>query len=79
MGLPDGLPQEVVWLAELYGNHDTTMHGLIQVIWTIGGHDNATIVPEEGKEEEEEEEEEEEKEEEEEESSKRKRKKEQRR
>ena len=38
MRLPDGLSQEVVWLAELDGNHDAPIHCFIQVIGTIGGH-----------------------------------------
>ena len=37
MRLPDGLSQEVVRLAELDGDHDTTMHRLVKVIGTIGG------------------------------------------
>ena len=45
VGLPNGLPQEVVWLAELDGNHDTTVHGLVQVIGPVGGHYDQTIMP----------------------------------
>ena len=44
MGFPDSLPQEMVRLAELDGDHDATVHGFIQVVRPIGGHDYQTIV-----------------------------------
>ncbi len=44
MRLPDGLPQQVVGLAELDGNHDPPVHGLVQVVGTVGGHDDQPVV-----------------------------------
>ena len=42
--LPDGLTQQVVWLPELNGYHDPAMHGFIQVIGTVSGQDDQTIM-----------------------------------
>ena len=36
----------MVWLSELYGYHDSPVHGFIEVIGTVGRHDDQTIVPE---------------------------------
>ena len=35
----------MVGLTELDGNHDATVHGLIEVIGPVGGQDDQTIVP----------------------------------
>ena len=34
----------MVWLSELNGYHDSAVHGFIQVIGTVGCHDDETIV-----------------------------------
>ena len=44
--LPDGLTEDMVWLVELYGDHDPTVHGLVKVIRSVGGHDDQSIVSE---------------------------------
>ena len=48
VGVPDGLPEEVVGLAELDGDHDATVHGLVEIVGPVGGQDDQTIVPGEG-------------------------------
>ena len=45
VGLPDGLPEEVVGLPELDGDHDAAVHGLVQVVGPVGGQDDETVVP----------------------------------
>ena len=35
----------MVWLSELYGYHDSPVHGFIEVVGTVGRHDDQTIVP----------------------------------
>ena len=35
----------MVRLSKLNGNHDPPVHGFIQVIGTVGGHDDKTIMP----------------------------------
>ncbi len=44
VGFPDGLAQKVIWCSELYGNHDTAMHGLVKVIRSVGGQDDQPIM-----------------------------------
>ena len=41
-----GLLCQVVRLSELYGNHNPMMHGFINVIRSVGGQDNQSIVSE---------------------------------
>ena len=45
VGPPYGLPQEVVWLPELYGDHDPAVHGFVQVIGPVGRHYDQAIMP----------------------------------
>ena len=45
VGLPNGLPQEVVRLTELDGYHDTTVHCFVEVIGSVGGHYDEAIMP----------------------------------
>ena len=35
----------MVWLTELYGDHDPSAHGFIKVIGSVGSHDDKTAVP----------------------------------
>ena len=45
VGLPNGLPQEVVRLTELDGYHDTSVHRFVEVIGSVGGHYDEAIMP----------------------------------
>lgn len=45
VGLPYKLPEDVVGLTKLDGYHDPPMHGLVQVVGTVGGQNDQTIMP----------------------------------
>ena len=46
MGLPNGFPEEMVWLTKLDSYHDPPVHGFIKVVGSVGCHDDETIMPE---------------------------------